>query len=517
MKKTVSVNIKGTNFQVEEDAYELLQDYIDRLTAALGTEEGSQEIIEDIELRIAEICTSKLNDSKTVIEFKDIEGILQTLGDPSDYVDNDGSESGYSESQSMGAQPSSGKAERRLFRDPDSALLGGVCSGFANYFGIDVVIMRVIFVALLFIGILVPLYIILWIIIPKAESTIDRLRMRGRPVTVETVKEEVDEAAERIRSGSKNFADRVRNDRNYNNRLNRGKSIFRTIIGIGFLGFGLIFLITFIVFFIEGFEFLPVKGDGGFMSITEYGELYLNSASDVSWMWIGGLTGAISGILILFSLGILLIFQLFNRWTKIALGILVITGITGGIICIVTGIKSGRDWATETETVDKISDIDAEQLVIIPKNGQLNGTSKTTTRNTRHIGYFGMEGDQLSKYSIDFEYKKSPDTLFHIIKLRRASGYSLKKAENRSKNIDYRLNISGDTIYMDTKYLFPKEDKLRGQRVGLIIEIPEGKSVQMDGRVIRLEDRLPHDEDQRSQRETGVIDSDGRYYHYNNN
>ncbi|PWL28211.1 MAG: hypothetical protein DCO96_09550 [Fluviicola sp. XM-24bin1] len=155
---------------MEEDAYELLQDYIDRLTAALGTEEGSQEIIEDIELRIAEICTSKLSDSKSVVELVDIEEILKTLGDPSDYVEHDATESAQSETYTQSATNERG--EKRLFRDPESAMLGGVCAGFANYFSIDVVIMRVIFILLLFTGIAIPLYIILWIIVPKAESTI---------------------------------------------------------------------------------------------------------------------------------------------------------------------------------------------------------------------------------------------------------------------------------------------------------------------------------------------------------
>ena len=274
MKKTVSVNIKGMNFQIEEDAYELLQDYIDRLTTALGKEEGSQEIIEDIELRIAEICTTKLNDTKTVIELSDIEAILSTLGDPNDYVEHEESEADNSRNSSRNGS-SKDKSERRLFRDPEASMLGGVCAGFANYFNIDVVLIRVIFVALFFIGFAVPLYIILWIVVPKAESTIDRLRMKGKAINVETVKEEVENAAERIRSETRSVADRFRNDKQYKKRLHRGKSIFRTIVGIGFIGIGFVLLMSFIIFFIEGFEFLPVKGDGGFMSITEYGELVL--------------------------------------------------------------------------------------------------------------------------------------------------------------------------------------------------------------------------------------------------
>ncbi|MCR9173112.1 MAG: PspC domain-containing protein [bacterium] len=512
MKKTVSVNIKGTNFLVEEDAYEMLQDYIDRLTAALGTEEGSQEIIEDIELRIAEICTSMLNDSKSVVELADIEEILKTLGDPSDYVEHDATESARTESYTSSSS-SNERGERRLFRDPESAMLGGVCAGFANYFGIDVVIMRVIFVLLLFTGIAVPMYIVLWIIVPKAESTIDRLRMKGRPINVETVKEEVDQAAERVRAGSKNLADRVRNDAHYNKRINRGKRILATIAGSGFIFFGFMFLIGFIIFFVQGFEFLPVKGDGGFMSITEYGELSLNSPADVKWMWIGGLLGAISGILFLFSMGVLLIFRLFNKWTKLALGALFFLGFSGAIICAVVGVKAGRDWAAETEIKDEAVLIDAEQLTIIPYDGVLNSKSGKTVKNTRNIGWFGVHGKSLSKYGVHLEYTPSPDSLFHITKVYRASGYSSKKARERSQNINYRIDVEGDSLFMDTKYLFPKEDKLRGQEVELRIQIPTGKSVLIDNRIIRLGDDHKNNLGGQVYREEGEVRSDGRYEH----
>ena len=89
MKKTVSVNIKGINFLIEEDAYELLQDYLDRLSQTLKNVEGSKEIVEDVELRIAELCSSKLSESKTVIELEDIESIIAALGNPEDYVEED--------------------------------------------------------------------------------------------------------------------------------------------------------------------------------------------------------------------------------------------------------------------------------------------------------------------------------------------------------------------------------------------------------------------------------------------
>lgn len=337
--------------------------------------------------------------------------------------------------------------------------------------------------------------------------------MKGRPINVETVKEEVDQAAERVRAGSKNLADRVRNDIHYNNRINRGKQILRTILGAGFIFFGFMFLIIFIIFFVQGFEFLPVKGDGGFMSITEYGELSLNSPTDVKWMWIGGLMGAISGILFLFSMGILLIFRLFNRWTKLALGGLFVIGLTGGIICGVVGIKDGRDWAAETEIKDDPIMVDAEQLTILTYDGVVNNRFGKTVKNTRNIGWFGIRGNSLSKYGVDLEYTPSPDSLFHITKVYRASGYSSKKARERSEHIEYRIDVQGDSLYMDTKYLFPKEDKLRGQEVELRIQIPEGKSVLIDNRIIRLGDRNTSNLNGQIYREEGRVRSDGRYEH----
>ena len=193
MKKTISVNIKGMNFLIEEDAFELLQNYINKLTAVLQNEKGGKEIIEDVELRIAELCGLQLNERKQVIEKEDIETILSTLGDPDLYIDESEKETS---SQANNSNASNQATDKRLFRDVDNATIAGICAGIANYLHIDVVIIRIIFVLFfLFGGFGFPLYIILWIVIPKANNTIDRLRMRGKAITVDTVREEVESAA----------------------------------------------------------------------------------------------------------------------------------------------------------------------------------------------------------------------------------------------------------------------------------------------------------------------------------
>lgn len=122
MKKTVSATIKGINFVMEEDAYETLQNYLDRLKTNLNNQEGSEEIIEDIEIRIAELCSKELSEKKTVIELADIQRILETLGDPSLFVDDE--EEGTHESRSTGASGQQTQSDKRLYRDVENAQIG---------------------------------------------------------------------------------------------------------------------------------------------------------------------------------------------------------------------------------------------------------------------------------------------------------------------------------------------------------------------------------------------------------
>ena len=246
MRKTVSVNLKGMNFLIEEDAYELLQDYMTRLNHGLRNEKGSKEISEDIEMRIAELCATMLDDKKQVIDINDIESILATLGDPSQYIDE---ETDHSENQTKSEQDttSSKSKDKRLFRDVDNSTIAGVCAGIANFFNIDVVIIRAIFVIVfLFGGFGIPLYIILWIIVPKANTTIDKLRMRGRPITVESVREEVESAANRLKKESKSFAQRIRKDEQNNQRFSSFGRLINTLFGSGLILAGLVGLIMFL-------------------------------------------------------------------------------------------------------------------------------------------------------------------------------------------------------------------------------------------------------------------------------
>ena len=509
MKKTVSVNIKGINFLIEEDAYELLQDYLDRLQRNLKNEEGSQEIFEDVELRIAELASSKLSDSKTVIELDDIKSILAALGNPEDFIDEEES----SQFESFDSKSSTENTEKRLFRDTDSAVVAGVCAGIANFFKIDVVFIRALFIVIFFFaGFGVPVYIIMWIIVPKAKTTIDRLRMKGKPITVETMREEVENAADRLKNGSKKFADKIRKGDGYSDTVSRGARFISVFFGLGFVFFGLMFLVVFIIFGIGSTEIVPVHGEYGFLSAAEFGELVLTNSSDFNLFWWGAFMGTSCAILFALLIGSMLIFRLYNKWAKFSLLGLFLIGLTGGIICGIVGARTGRDFFSEGEGERIVGSVKSMELIVIPQLDE--SVSKDGFKvKSDNDGFWEMNDKFIIMDHINFKYIRSNDSLFHVRQNFQARSYSNKTALMKSENIRHKANLFGDTLLLDTKFKFPRKDKLRDQGVEIIIEIPENGKVKIGNQIIVLDKLRQEDNDYTNYRERGSMEGDGEYYH----
>lgn len=191
MKKVININFQGRVIPIEETAYELLKQYIESLRIYFAKEEGRDEIINDIEGRIAELFSERLKNGVTCITDDDVNAVIASMGRPSDLEAQEAefatasataSSSSNSEKsqQSQSAQTSFGTSRKqRLYRNADDKILGGVCSGLANYLNIDPVIMRIVFVV--FIGVLFWVYLLLWIIVPSQsiESNITKRLYRS--------------------------------------------------------------------------------------------------------------------------------------------------------------------------------------------------------------------------------------------------------------------------------------------------------------------------------------------------
>ena len=188
MNKTISVALAGFSFVIEEHAYIKLNDYLQALRRSLEKEEV-EEVMYDIEIRIAEIFRASLGKREVVID-EDVEVVIAQIGTPEAIEEQE--EAYYSEKTSFEKKNNKGET-KQLFRDIEGAKISGVCAGFAHYFGIDVTIMRIIWLlGMLITGffLMILLYIILALAMPKAKTTSDILKMKGKPIDFEHIKEE---------------------------------------------------------------------------------------------------------------------------------------------------------------------------------------------------------------------------------------------------------------------------------------------------------------------------------------
>lgn len=177
MKKTVNVNVGGFPFHIDEEAYEKLKNYLDDIEVSLSKEENSKEILADIEGRIAELFKKNISDTKEVITISDVEDVIAILGTPEDI-------SGNSEERHKSSQ----NRQRKLYRDSKKRYFGGVCAGLAIYFDIPLWLVRTLFVVFVFIGgFSLLIYFLLWLLVPEAKTTSQKIEMEGQPVNVDNI------------------------------------------------------------------------------------------------------------------------------------------------------------------------------------------------------------------------------------------------------------------------------------------------------------------------------------------
>ncbi len=185
MKKVVNVGIGGRTFVLEEDAHSRMETYLSSFKSKINMGFQENEVMEDLEMRIADLFEAKLGSRSEVITLQMVEEIISRLGMP------DGSspfENGGDTSSSASASAEY-KGPRKFYRDYDNRAIGGVCSGLAQYLNIDVVLVRILFVVLTLLGSAgIWVYIILWIVAPKAVTAAQKCEMRGWPVTAENIR-----------------------------------------------------------------------------------------------------------------------------------------------------------------------------------------------------------------------------------------------------------------------------------------------------------------------------------------
>lgn len=205
MKTTITINLGGIVFHIDDDAYEMLNTYLIAIEKQFASDDERNEVMADIEARLSELFKEALGEKRDVIMTEDVSKIIEIMGEPQDFMDEEAAQ----ESTGTSAHESKRKrrdykATKRLYRDPDNRVLGGVCGGLGAYFNTDPILFRIIFILIFFgMGSGLIIYIILWIAIPEASTTTQKLEMRGEAVTIENIKRAVREEFENIKKNMK--------------------------------------------------------------------------------------------------------------------------------------------------------------------------------------------------------------------------------------------------------------------------------------------------------------------------
>ncbi|MFH6987333.1 PspC domain-containing protein [Flavobacterium collinsii] len=490
MNKTVNINLGGMVFHIDEDAYLKLTRYFDAIKRSLTNSSGQDEIIKDIEMRISELLIEKQKSDKHVVGLKDVDEVITVMGQPEDYILEDEEKTNQSFSD-YGA-----RKHKKLYRDKEKGMIGGVATGLGHYFGIDAVWIKIIFLIFVFAGFGTGIlaYFVLWIVTPEAITTSEKLEMTGEPVTISNIEKKVREEIE-------NLSDKFKNA-DYDAMGNQVKSGAERISS----SFG-DFVMTVFKIFAKFLGVILIMSGISVLIMLLIGVFTLGTNVFVDFPWqnfvdAGNFTDYplwSFGLLMFFAVGIpfffltLLGFKLLSPNLKSIGNITKYTLLAIWIIAVAIAISIGIKQATELSYDNKM---------VEKKTININPTD-TLYVKFRYNDYYAKD---LNHHS-DFEFVQdsannqliySNDVRLHVLHTDEAAPYiqiektargnSFINAKQRAEKINYKFQINGNRLILDNYFLTDVKNKFRGQEVDVYLYLPEGQLFKPDASVQDYDD-----------------------------
>ena len=482
MNKTVSINLAGIFFHIDEDAYQNLKNYFKAIKKSLQNSEGESEILADIEGRVSELFSERIKSSQHVISNKEVDEIVSIMGQPEDYKID---EALFEESPE---QEKSDIHKRRLFRDSDGAYVGGVSAGLGHYFGIDPLLIRLVWVLLIFGAGMGPLlYVILWILIPAAKTTAEKLAMMGKPVTISNIEKKVQEEFENVKAS----LERVKNSVN-SDKINdlgstiqsKSRSFFETLCDIAmflfklfFKAIGLLFIVVSISSLIGFFISLLTVGiaDAVHFPGLDFADL-VNSSTLPLWL-VSILALLIAGIPIVFLLllGLRMVSSRapqLNRYTKLALlGVWIIVLIT----LITLSLKLASDYRINASVTEQSElPVTSQDTLFLEMKGNPLYSKYLYRDNDLEIIYDEQNTKRIYGSNVRLIVRSTKDSIGSISVEKIALGSDYFNAKNRAEKLEYDYEFKNNTLFLNGYFLTDIDNKYRGQNVEVILTLPIG-------------------------------------------
>lgn len=490
MKKTFTINISGIIFHIEEDAYDHLNHYLESLKKHFSQAEGSDEIIADIESRIAELLQERMSDAKQVITLTDVREVTAMLGQPAE-MDQE-SEGPTHEKTTYSSR------HKRLFRDPDNKKVAGVAAGLAAYLNIDSLWIRLLFAfSLLVGGAGLLIYVVLWVVLPEANTTAEKLEMRGEAVNISNIEKSIKDEFEGVKGKFNEYANNARES--FKKKAPEQPTVFeqmihvigqlvRTVLKVVGALIGLLFLITGLGLIltllagaigIQGFTFV----DGAEMinfSLSGLSELIFSSPSTAAIAIVAVTLLGVVPLVLLVYLGLRLITASRFRIQHFSLVALTVW-FASLVVALGIGISTFLDFrfaATNELAASKVL-ADKQKTFVIK-------VEDPSSYARHHVVEYAIDDDVLvivnEKDSLIYgqpqlSFEPSKDEYFRVRVNGFARGRFLDEANNRSRDMDFTLAINDSSIVLPAKFNFKLREKLRAQNLRIIISVPIGQEI----------------------------------------
>ena len=509
MNQIFHINLGGTALTIDHDAYSVLKEYLLELHKHFENTEEKEEITSDIEQRIGEIL-DELRGNAMIVSTANVEQAISMMGRPSDFHEEEAETPTEEKSKDHSFKNFSSKFGKRLFRDTDKALLGGVCSGFSAYLGIqNPAIIRLLFILFIFgFGVSFLFYILLWIVIPEAKTNSERLQMRGEKVNVENlskiIKEEANRFSKKVKDlgeewneklGNNKFASDLNNSDKLEDQIEKVEDhikkvgdhvrdsfknlppvaeqiarVIKNLVG----GLGLV-----------GTTFLWI----GFIALVVKGSQLLNILPNINSSSSGFLT---INIILLIGMPILFLGYkftqiLFNtRIKKVFSGLL--TGIwIASVISFFYMMSDTANHYSESSTTSE-SVTFSQNMDVINFKGSLMDNSEQF-----HLLNF-LDGSGITHESeefdiLHFEFRESSSDEVKIEVHKTARGKTEEKANKLAQKIQVDITQEGNDINIPLNVSNLVDGKFVVPSVKLVFFVPKGKVVQFDEKILQ---RMPY-------------------------
>ncbi|MVZ66275.1 PspC domain-containing protein [Sphingobacterium sp. DK4209] len=503
MNRTIIININSIVFHIEEDAYEILRSYMIEIKKHFGKTEDSKEILEDIENRIAEMFAEKIQSGrKEVINVQDVNEVISQMGRVSDFEadfleevreESEPAIAAETEAESIPeveGEPEAAKPEetinepafafaasKKLMRDMDDRIFGGVCSGLGHYFNLESKWIRIMFVLFfLFAGSGVLLYVVLWAVMPKAITRADKMAMRGEAANLQNFKKSFDEEMKGLGENFSGAGEHFnRGVRTVGDLFGRVLSAFGKFLAIIFLiAFGCAIIGLFVTFVFCTLNLLGIKNDIMLPPLTVMTPVSAFFALLAGFMAIGIPFFAIFYLL----LRVVFKVQRMNNYLSMTL---FATWIISVVMILYFVVITQQEFK-EVSTISVEKPLDKSDSYIFTEHDVRVIKASDEEFNKKKFN-INVKGENLADYlrrdiSIRVEAidsLKAPYIQYNY----RAKGNTYKEASDRASRISYQVKQDKNVVSFDSHFAMNQQDKVRDQHVGIIVYLPVGTKVSL--------------------------------------